>query len=211
MIIIVCYFRKPSEINRILINVSSTSLSHFASIALCLRVDAVTDKKRTRQKRGDTTRTSDILNLMISLPRWVYKKIFRAIISWPILSSHNIISLKSFELLPHDSHPRFVGNPRIVYVFRDLISFAVAFSTQKLFHRCPRDIIPRPELHRTPPIYHSSCFVAGSTVFRSACADAGPIFQRIIRIPLSRDRICHPMRFSLFLPDCTGEYRCRVT
>lgn len=140
---------------------------------------------------------------MIPLPQWVYKKIFKAIISWPILSSHNIISLKSLELLPRDSHPRFISDPRIVYVFhRDLISFAVNFPRKNYFHRCPRDIVLRPELYPTPPPYQSSCFVVGSTFFRSACADAGPIFQRIIRIPLSRDRIYHPMRFSLFLPDC---------
>jgi hypothetical protein len=47
----------------------------------------------------------------------------------------------------------------------------------------------------------SSHLVAGSTFFRSACTGVGPIFQRIIRVPLSRGRICHPMCFGLFLPD----------
>lgn len=104
---------------------------------------------------------------------------------------------------------------RIVYVFHhDLISpdklrFRYSCAMQKLFHRRSRRIVPRPELYRIPPPYQSSCFVAGSTFFRSACAGAGPIFQRIIRISLSRDRICHVMRFSLFLPDWADEYRCR--
>lgn len=206
-----CFSRKPTEINRILINVSSPSLSHFASIVLCLKFDAVTDKsaKRTRQKGGDTIRTSDILNLMISLPRWVYKKIFRAIISWPTLSSHNISSLKSCELLPHDSHPRFGSNSRIIYVFhwsdklRSYVFDAKIISSPFTWYCSSTGTI-----YRIPPLCQSSCFIAGSTFFRSAC-DVDPIFQRIIRIPLSRDRICHPMRFS-FLPDCTGEYRCRV-
>lgn len=51
---------------------------------------------------------------------------------------------------------------------------------------CSRRIVPRSKLYRISLPYQSSCFVAGSTFFRSACAGAGPIFQRIIRIPLSR-------------------------
>jgi len=144
-------------------------------------------------------RTGDILNLMYLSPVVCIKTYPWPIISpWPTSSGPKLFpSCFPIESVRGVLCPFSLRGDKPCG--RTCVSDAQC-TMWKSIHRVHSVVLFLERLYRTTP-YQSSRRVAGSTFFRSACTGVGPIFQRIIRVPLSQSRICRPMRFGLFLPD----------